>query len=55
MKVVIENGDWPSRAAQETVRKHFANATTVELEFSKPGQRSFQPACKKRAHFERGV
>jgi hypothetical protein len=39
MKVEVESGDWASRAAQETVRKHFATQPAVRLELRKEGQR----------------
>ena len=39
MKVEVETGDWASRAAQETVRKHFATQPAVRLELRKEGQR----------------
>ena len=39
MKVEVESGDWASRAAQETVRKHFATHPAVRLELLKEGQR----------------
>ena len=32
--------DWASARTQQAVRTHFANAPTVELEFSKRGQKT---------------
>ena len=46
MKIEIDNTDWASARTQEAVRAHFANAPTVELEFSKQGRRTVSVTAK---------